>query len=86
MSPASSYCRCLRVGSMTNHPISQVESMITLIRGSADRQTARAGLMADGFGLTEVQANHILDTQLGGLLSEVANSWLDLNGDLPINV
>ncbi|MCX8214451.1 MAG: hypothetical protein OTJ97_08120 [SAR202 cluster bacterium] len=60
--------------------------MITLIRGSADRQTARAGLMADGFGLTEVQANHILDTQLGGLLSEVANSWLDLNGDLPINV
>jgi len=60
--------------------------MITLIRGSADRQTARAGLMADGFGLTEVQANHILDTQLGGLLSEFANSWLDLNGDLPINV
>jgi len=60
--------------------------MITLISGSADRQTARAGLMADGFGLTEVQANHILDTQLGGLLSEVANSWLDLNGDLPINV
>ena len=86
MSPASSYCRCLRVGSMTNHPISQVECMITLIRGSADRQTARAGLMADGFGLTEVQANHILDTQLGGLLSEFANSWLDLNGDLPINV
>ena len=57
-----------------------------MIRGSADRQTARAGLMADGFGLTEVQANHILDTQLGGLLSEFANSWLDLNGDLPINV
>ena len=71
---------------MKNHPISQVESMVTLIRSSADRQTARAGLMADEFGLTEVQANHILDTQLGGLLSEVANSWLDLNGDLPINV
>ena len=71
---------------MTNHPISQVESMITLISGSADRQTARAGLMADGFGLTKVQANHILNTQLGGLLAGVANPWLHLTGDLPINV
>jgi DNA gyrase/topoisomerase IV subunit A len=60
--------------------------MITLIRGSADRQTARAGLMADGFGLTEVQANHILDTQLAGLLFEVANPELRLSGDLQINV
>jgi|TARA_B100000959_G_C14740337_1_gene524788 DNA gyrase/topoisomerase IV subunit A len=60
--------------------------MITLIRGSADRQTARAGLMADGFGLTEVQANHILDTQLAGLLFEVANPELRLAGDLQINV
>lgn len=60
--------------------------MITLIRGSADRQTARAGLMADGFGLTEVQANHILDTQLAGLLFEVANPELRPAGDLQINV
>ena len=86
MSPASSYCRCWRVGSMTNHPISQVESMITLIRGSADRQTAWAGLMADGFGLTKVQANHILNTQLGDLVGEVSNPELRLTGDLPINV
>ena len=71
---------------MTNHPISQVESMITLIRGSVDRQTAWAGLMADGVGLTEVQADHILDTQLVGLLAGVANPWLDLAGDLQINV
>ena len=71
---------------MTNHPISQVESMITLIRGSADRQTAGAGLMADGFGLTEVQADHILDTQLGGRVGEVSNPELRLTGDLPINV
>ena len=60
--------------------------MITLICSSTDRQTARAGLMANGFGLTKVQANHILNTQLGGLVAGVANSWLDLNGDLPINV
>ena len=60
--------------------------MVTLIRSSADRQTARAGLMADGFGLTEVQANHILDTQLAGLLFEVANPELRLAGDLQINV
>ncbi len=71
---------------MKNHPISQVESMVTLIRSSADRQTARAGLMADEFGLTEVQANHILDMQLVGLLSEVANPELHLAEDLQINV
>ena len=60
--------------------------MITLICSSTDCQAAQAGLMADGFSFTEVQANHILNTQLGGLLAGVANSWLDLNGDLPINV
>jgi DNA gyrase/topoisomerase IV subunit A len=71
---------------MTNQPISQVKDMITLICSSTDCQTARAGLMADGFGFTEVQANHILNTQLGGLLAGVANPWLHLTGDLPINV
>ena len=60
--------------------------MITLIRSSANCQTARAALMADGFGFTEVQANYILNTQLDGLLAGVANAWLGLNGDLPINV
>ena len=71
---------------MTNQPITQVEDVITLIRSSTDRQTARAALMADGFGFTGVQANHILNTQLGGLLAGVANPELRLNGDLPINV
>ena len=71
---------------MTNQPIARVGSVITLICSSTDCQAARAGLMADGFSFTEVQANHILNTQLGGLLAGVANSWLDLNGDLPINV
>ena len=86
MSPASSYRRCSRIGSMTNQPIAQVGSMITLLCSSTDHQTARAALMADGFGFTEVQANHILNTQLGGLLAQVANPGLHLTGDLPINV
>ena len=60
--------------------------MITLICSSTDRQTARAGLMADGFSFTEVQANHILNTQLGDLVGEVSNPELRLTGDLPINV
>ena len=71
---------------MTNQSISQVEDVITLICSSTDHQTARAALMADGFGFTGVQANHILDTQLVGLLAGVANPWLDLAGDLQINV
>jgi len=71
---------------MTNQSISQVEDVITLICSSTDHQTARAALMADGFGFTEVQANHILNTQLGGLLAQVANPGLHLTGDLPINV
>ena len=71
---------------MTNQSISQVEDVITLICSSTDHQTVRAALMADGFGFTEVQANHILNTQLGGLLAGVANPWLHLTGDLPINV
>ena len=49
-------------------------------------QEAIVVAMADGFGFTEVQANHILNTQLGGLLAQVANPGLHLTGDLPINV
>ena len=71
---------------MTNQSISQVEDVITLICSSTDHQTARAALMADGFGFTEVQANHILNTQLGDLVGEVSNPELRLTGDLPINV
>jgi len=44
--------------------LERIDDVIALIRGSADRQTARAGLMADPFEFTEVQANHILDMQL----------------------
>jgi DNA gyrase subunit A len=41
-----------------------IDDIIALIRGSADRSAAREGLMADPFGFSEVQANHILDMQL----------------------
>jgi len=41
-----------------------IDAIIALIRGSADTETARAGLMAEPFSFTEVQANHILDMQL----------------------
>ena len=44
-----------------------LEEVIALIRAAADRAEARSGLMAEGFGFTEVQANYILDTPLGRL-------------------
>lgn len=47
--------------------IDQLDAVIALIRGSDDRSDARAGLMAEPFLFTEVQANHILDMTLGRL-------------------
>jgi DNA gyrase subunit A len=44
--------------------LEQIDDVIVLIRGSADRSAAREGLMDDTFGFSEVQANHILDMQL----------------------
>jgi DNA gyrase subunit A len=44
-----------------------IDEIITLIRGSDDRDAARQGLMAEPFGFTEVQANHILDMTLSRL-------------------
>jgi DNA gyrase subunit A len=44
--------------------LERIDDIISLIRGSEDRATARAGLMGDGFEFSEVQANHILDMQL----------------------
>jgi len=41
-----------------------IEEIISLIRGSADRSTARDNLMKKEFDFTEIQANHILDMQL----------------------
>jgi DNA gyrase subunit A len=43
--------------------LDNLDAVIALIRGSADPDTARAGLM-DQFGLTEIQAQAILDMRL----------------------
>jgi DNA gyrase subunit A len=47
--------------------LDMLDQVIELIRGSADRPAARAGLMAPPFQFSEVQAEHILDMTLGRL-------------------
>jgi DNA gyrase subunit A len=47
--------------------IDQIDAIIELIRGSADREAARLGLMAKPFEFSEVQANYILDMTLSRL-------------------
>jgi DNA gyrase subunit A len=47
--------------------LDKIDAIIKLIRGSADREAARQGLMAKPFGFTEIQANHILDMTLARL-------------------
>jgi len=44
--------------------LDMIDAIITLIRGAADVDTARTGLMAAPFEFSEVQANYILDMQL----------------------
>lgn len=44
-----------------------LDSVIELIRSSADRAAARLGLMEEPFSFSEIQANHILDMTLGRL-------------------
>ena len=48
--------------------LDNIDDVVALIRGSRDATEARAGLMAR-FGLTEVQATHILDMALRRLTS-----------------
>ncbi len=43
--------------------LDHIDEIVTLIRGSKDVETARAGLMSQ-FGLSEIQANAILDMRL----------------------
>ncbi len=44
-----------------------IDEIIALIRASADRPAARVGLMAEPFEFSEVQAEYILEMQLGRL-------------------
>ncbi len=47
--------------------IDMLDAVIATIRASDDRPAARTALMADPFGFSEEQANHILDMTLGRL-------------------
>ncbi|MCY4630921.1 MAG: DNA gyrase subunit A [bacterium] len=47
--------------------VDMLDEVIALIRAAADRNEARRQLTGDGFGFSEVQANHILDLPLGRL-------------------
>jgi len=47
--------------------LDMIDAIITLIRGSDDKASARTGLMAAPFEFSEVQAEHILDMQLSRL-------------------
>ena len=47
--------------------LDMIDAIITLIRGSDDRDAARQGLMAAPFEFSEIQANHILDMTLSRL-------------------
>ena len=44
--------------------LDMIDAIIALIRGAADVETARSGLMAEPFEFSEIQANYILDMQL----------------------
>lgn len=44
-----------------------IDAIIALIRSSEDRAAARSGLIADPFGFSELQAEHILDMTLARL-------------------
>ncbi len=47
--------------------LDMIDKIIKLISGSDDRAAAKAGLMAEGFEFTEVQAEYILDMTLSRL-------------------
>jgi DNA gyrase subunit A len=47
--------------------INVIDEIIALVRASENRAEARVGLMAEPFEFTEVQADHILNLQLGQL-------------------
>jgi len=44
--------------------LDMIDAIIALIRGAADVEAARAGLIAKPFEFSEIQANYILDMQL----------------------
>ena len=72
--------------------LDRIDDVIALIRESADRSEARTGLMAEEYGFTEIQANHILDMQLvrltrlgKSILQERMRELAFLNSGVPIS-
>ena len=73
--------------------IGMIDEIISTIRSSEDRATARESLMSEPFEFTEIQTNHILDIQLGRLtrlgrdqieekVSELTESIIEFQGIL----
>ena len=57
----------LHINSGLLKAIGMIDEIISTIRESEDRATARTALMDEPFEFSEIQANHILDMQLGRL-------------------
>jgi DNA gyrase subunit A len=62
--------------------LDMIDAIIELIRGAADVDEARAGLMAKPFEFSEIQANFILDMQLRRLTQLEGQKLRDELGDL----
>jgi DNA gyrase subunit A len=61
--------------------LDNIDEIVALIRAAADTEEARGGLMA-GFGLTEIQANHILDMPLRRLTALEQDKIRDEHAEL----
>jgi DNA gyrase subunit A len=66
--------------------LDMLDEVIALIRGSADVDTARAGLMAEPFSFSEIQANHILDMPLRRLTGLERQKLADEYGELQTTI
>jgi DNA gyrase subunit A len=62
--------------------LDMIDAIIELIRGAADVEAARAGLMAKPFEFSEIQANFILDMQLRRLTQLEGQKLRDELADL----
>jgi DNA gyrase subunit A len=66
--------------------LDMLDEVIALIRGSADVDAARTGLMAEPFNFSEIQANHILDMPLRRLTGlerqKLVDEFAELNATI----
>ena len=62
--------------------LDMLDEVIKLIRASADVDKARQGLMAEKFGFSEIQANHILDMPLRRLTALERQKLADEHAEL----